>query len=56
MPTRSRDLKDAPYLACALAARATFIVTRDADLLDLEKPFGIGILTPRAFLSRIATL
>ena len=52
---RSRDPSDDPYLACALAARAEFIITRDPDLLELEKPFGIQILTPRAFLSRLPT-
>jgi putative PIN family toxin of toxin-antitoxin system len=51
---RSRDAKDDPYLACALAARAKFIVSRDDDLLALEKPFGIQILTPRELLARLA--
>jgi predicted nucleic acid-binding protein len=50
---RSRDAKDDPYLAAALAARAQFIVSRDPDLLDLGKPFGVEIVTPRAFLSRL---
>jgi predicted nucleic acid-binding protein len=50
---RSRDPGDDPYLACALAARAEFVITRDPDLLDLGKPFGIQILTPRALLSRL---
>ena len=50
---RSRDPKDDPYLACALAARARFIISRDQDLLDLGKPFGVEIITPRAFLSRL---
>jgi predicted nucleic acid-binding protein len=50
---RSRDPKDDPYLACALAARAEFIIARDADLLDLKQPFGIEIVTPRAFLNRL---
>ena len=50
---RSRDPGDDPYLACALAASAEFIITRDPDLLELGKPFGIQILTPRAFLSRL---
>ena len=50
---RSRDVADDPYLACALAAKAHIIVSRDPDLLVLEKPFGIQILTPRALLSRI---
>ena len=48
---RSRDPKDDPYLACALAAGAKTIVTRDDDLLALGKPFGIQIITPRQFLA-----
>jgi uncharacterized protein len=48
---RSRDPKDDPYLACALAAGAKIIVTRDEDLLVLGKPFGIQILRPRQFLA-----
>jgi len=51
---RSRDANDDPYLAAALAARAGFIVSRDPDLLSLGRPFGIEIVTPRAFLSRLA--
>ena len=51
---RSRDLKDDPYLACALGAGAKIIVTRDDDLLVLEKPFGIQIITPRALLVRLS--
>ncbi len=50
---RSRDAKDDPYLACALAAEAKIIVSRDEDLLVLEKPFGIHILTPRLLLARL---
>jgi putative PIN family toxin of toxin-antitoxin system len=48
---RSRDPNDDPCLACALAANAKFIISRDPDLLMLEKPFGISIVTPRQFLS-----
>ncbi len=51
---RSRDLKDDPYLACALGAGAKIIVTRDGDLLTLGKPFGIQIMTPRQLLIRIS--
>lgn len=43
---RGRDIKDDRYLACALGARAKFIVTNDRDLLDLGKPFGVQIITP----------
>ena len=51
---RSRDVKDDPYLACALAAGAKIIVSRDDDLLALQKPFGIQILTPRELLMKLA--
>ena len=50
---RSRDSDDDPFLACALASNARMIVSKDDDLLALEKPFGIAILTPRQFLARI---
>ena len=50
---RSRDPKDDPYLACALAAKADFIISRDEDLLVLEKPFGIEIITPGELLVRL---
>ena len=50
---RSRDAKDDPYLACALAAGAKIIVSRDDDLLALEKPFGIQIVTPRELLAKL---
>ena len=43
---RSHDLKDDRYSTCALGAGAKFIVTSDRDLLDLEKPFGIKMVTP----------
>lgn len=48
---RSRDAKDDPYLAVALAAGGV-VVTYDKDLLDLGKPFGIEILRPSQFLNR----
>ena len=52
---RGRDVKDAPFLACALASRAEFIVTKDKDLLALEKPFGVEIVTPREFYRRLSS-
>lgn len=51
---RSRDPKDDPYLACALAAGAKTVVSRDEDLLSPGKPFGIEIVTPRELLTRLA--
>jgi putative PIN family toxin of toxin-antitoxin system len=50
---RSRDADDDAFLACALAAGAEFIVSKDRHLLRLGKPFGIEILTPRDFLRRL---
>ena len=51
---RSRDVKNDPYLACALGAGAKIIVTRDDDLLVLGKPFGIQIITPRELLVQLS--
>jgi predicted nucleic acid-binding protein len=51
---RNRDLKDDPYLACALGAGAKILVTRDGDLLTLGKPFGIQIIMPRELLVRLS--
>ncbi|MCI0744780.1 MAG: putative toxin-antitoxin system toxin component, PIN family [Verrucomicrobia subdivision 3 bacterium] len=47
---RSRDLKDERFIAAALAVGAHAIVSYDRDLLALEKPFGIPIMRPGAFL------
>lgn len=50
---RSRDARDDPFLACALTSRAEFIVTKDKDLLALNRPFGVRIVTPRDFVRRL---
>ena len=50
---RSRDPKDDCYLAAALGAGATSLVTFDRDLLSLERPFGISIITPAQLLKLI---
>ena len=50
---RSRDPKDDPYLAAALAAQARWLVTYDHDLLVLGKPFGIEILRLAQFLKAL---
>lgn len=51
---RGRDAKDEPFLACALASRADYLITKDKDLLVLHRPFGIHILPPREFIRRLA--
>jgi predicted nucleic acid-binding protein len=38
-------------LACAVAASASHVVTRDPDLLSLDTYAGIAIVTPEAFLA-----
>ncbi len=50
---RSRDLRDDPYLAAALGAKAQALVTNDRDLLALGKPFGVPILTPVQFIKLV---
>ncbi len=44
-----RDRDDDHVLACAKAAGATYLVTGDRDLLDLESWEGIRIVSPRSF-------
>ena len=53
---RSRDVADDIFLACALASGAKIIVSHDRDLLALEKPFGIEIMTPAVFVARVKTV
>ena len=50
---RSRDRDDDQLLACALASGAKTILSKDADLLILKKPFGIEIITPRQLVRRM---
>ncbi|SPE62497.1 conserved hypothetical protein [Verrucomicrobia bacterium] len=45
----SSDPDDDKFIACALAARANYLVSRDRHLLGLEKPFGITVLDDRGF-------
>jgi putative PIN family toxin of toxin-antitoxin system len=42
----SRDPDDNVFVASATAARAAFLVTQDRDLLALQKPFGVQVMTP----------
>src|SRR5215471_897162 len=51
---RSRDVDDDPFLACALGSGAKIVVSKDKHLLELGKPFGIEILTPRQLLQRLS--
>jgi len=44
-----RDPKDAPFLAAALAAEASFLITGDSDWLTLETAGATRILTAASF-------
>jgi putative PIN family toxin of toxin-antitoxin system len=44
-----RDADDDNVLACALAAKADYLVTGDTDLLELKMYQGVRIKTPRDF-------
>jgi hypothetical protein len=55
-----RDPKDEPYLNLAIATKASFIVTRDNDMLSLMKDDEfrkayptLAIVDPDAFLSQV---
>ena len=45
-----RDPDDDMILACAIAVRAGYLVSRDKDLLSLGEYEGIKIVTPETFL------
>jgi putative PIN family toxin of toxin-antitoxin system len=49
-----RDMKDAKFLALALACQAMALLTSDADLLVLHPWQGVPILTPSAFLQKVS--
>ena len=49
------DPDDDKFLACALEAQASCIVSGDPDLLDLSGYQGMAILKPHEFLERLRT-
>ena len=49
----SRDPDDNLFVATAAAVPAAFLVTQDRDLLVLEKPFGVAIVTPVELLRQL---
>lgn len=44
-----RDADDDNIIACAVAAKAAYLVTGDSDLLDLKSYKSIKMITPRDF-------
>ncbi len=51
-----RDPKDDMIVACAVAASADYIVSRDKDLLDLGKYRHIQIVSPENFMQILRNL
>lgn len=51
VPAISRDPKDDPFLATAVAGAADYLVSEDRDLLDLESHGDIPIVTGARFLA-----
>jgi putative PIN family toxin of toxin-antitoxin system len=47
----SDDPDDDKYIAAAIEGRATFVVTGDPDLLDVNEHRGVRMVTPRQFLN-----
>jgi predicted nucleic acid-binding protein len=49
----ARDPKDDPVVAAAVSGGAQYLVAYDNDLLELERPYGVYCVTPRAFLAAL---
>lgn len=49
-----RDPKDNKFLELAIAGNATYLITGDNDLLELNPFRGVLILTPNQFLTRFS--
>lgn len=49
LPDFQRDPKDAPFIACALAAEADFLVTGDKDFEEAQKMMNTTIISVGAF-------
>jgi putative PIN family toxin of toxin-antitoxin system len=45
-----RDPEDNMLLECCLEAKANFLITGDKDLLSIEAPSGLKILSPDNFI------
>jgi putative PIN family toxin of toxin-antitoxin system len=50
---QSRDRNDNKFLVCASEAQADYLITSDADLLDLKTHEGTRILPPQEFVARL---
>ncbi len=55
VPSYTRDAKDDKFVACALVSHTPYVVTTDADLLDLVAVEGISAVTPAQFVRELET-
>lgn len=55
-PPACRDESDRKYLHCAVSSQVDFLVSRDDDLLHLERVESIPILDPSALLTELRRL
>jgi len=51
-----RDPKDDKIIACAVAAHADYIISRDLHLLDLKEYEGIKIISPESFIHYLRSI
>jgi len=49
----ARDPKDNPILALAISENASYLISYDNDILDLEQPYGVLCVRPRAFVAAL---
>jgi hypothetical protein len=52
----SRDPKDDAFIACAVEGKADYLVSGDADLLDMGSYQSVQMIAPQLFLQKLNTL
>jgi len=50
IPPYTRDAKDDKFIACAIAGRAEYVITTDADILALRSLANVQMVTPEMFV------
>ena len=51
-PPALRDMKDTPFIICALSGKADYLVTGDRDLLDYQSH--LAIISVKEFLEQLS--
>jgi uncharacterized protein len=50
----SRDPDDNKFIACAIEANASYLISGDRDLLDISEDIGVKIIKPRNFVEKFS--